>query len=95
MARIVWTEPAKRDLAFARAWIAQDSPRAAAGQVQRIVDAVGKLRDFPYVGRSGRRGAVRELVVSGGPFIVAYQVCADQIEILRVLHAARRWPDSL
>lgn len=50
MARIVWTEPAKRDLAFARAWIAQDRPRAAAGQVQRIVDAVGKLRDFPYVG---------------------------------------------
>ena len=38
---------------------------------------------------------VRELVVSGGPFIVAYRVGADQIEILRVLHGARRWPDSL
>ena len=53
--RIVWTEPAKRDLAFARAWIAQDRPIAAAGQIQRIVKVVGRLSDFPNIGRPGRR----------------------------------------
>jgi len=66
--RLVWTEPAQRDLAFARAWIAQDRPLAAASQVQRIVDTVMGLRDFPNMGRPGRRGGVRELAVSGGPY---------------------------
>jgi len=93
--RLVWTEPAKRDLAAARAWIAHDRPLAAASQVQRVVDAVAALRDFPSIGRPGRRGGARELVVTGGPFIVAYRIRDEQIEILRVFHGARRWPDSL
>lgn len=93
--RVVWTEPAKRDLASARAWIAQDRPLAAANQIQRIVDAVGRLRDFPNVGRLGRRAGARELVVPGGPFIVAYKIRDDEIAILRVFHGARRWPDGL
>jgi plasmid stabilization system protein ParE len=93
--RIVWTEPAKRDLAFARAWIAQDRPIAAAGQIQRIVKVVGRLSDFPNIGRPGRRGGARELVVPGGPFIVAYKIRGEEIEILRVFHGSRRWPDSL
>ncbi len=91
--RLVWTEPAKRDLAFARAWIAQDRPMAAASQIRRIVDAVAGLR--PNIGRPGRRGGARELVVPGGPFIVAYKIRGEEIEILRVFHGSRRWPDSL
>ncbi|WP_082560718.1 type II toxin-antitoxin system RelE/ParE family toxin [Caulobacter sp. Root487D2Y] len=93
--RLVWTEPAKRDLALARAWIAQDRPSAAASQVQRIVSTVAGLRDFPSIGRPGRRAGARELVVPGSPFIVAHKVRDDEIEILRVFHGARRWPNSL
>jgi len=93
--RLVWTEPAMRDLASAQAWIAHDRPLAAASQVQRVVDAVRRLRDFPNVGRPGRRGGARELVVPGGPFIVAYRIRGEEIAILRIFHGARRWPESL
>ena len=93
--RVRWTDLALRDLAFARTWIAQDRPTAAAGQVSRIVDAVALLEDFPHLGRPGRRGGTRELVISNGPFIVAYRVKGDQIEVLRVLHGSRRWPENL
>jgi len=93
--RVRWTDLALRDLAFARAWIAQDRPLAAAVQVSRIVEAVALLADFPHLGRPGRRGGARELVIAKGPFIVAYRVNGEQIEVLRVLHGSRRWPENL
>jgi toxin ParE1/3/4 len=36
----------------------------------------------------------RELPVSGTPFTVAYRVARREVEILAVLHAARKWPDE-
>jgi toxin ParE1/3/4 len=48
----------------------------------------------PYLGRPGRVANTRELVVTSTPFIVAYRVVSDRIEILAVFHGARRWPDS-
>jgi len=48
----------------------------------------------PYLGRPGRVTGTRELVVTSTPFIVAYQVVDDRIEILAVFHGARIWPDS-
>jgi addiction module RelE/StbE family toxin len=93
--RVVWSEPAKRDLISARAWIAQDRPRAAASQVAKIVQAGIGLRDFPQKGRQGRTGGARELIVPSGPFIIAYKVRDGMIEILRVMHGSRGWPDGL
>jgi plasmid stabilization system protein ParE len=34
------------------------------------------------------------LAVTGTPYIVAYRIKGDQIDILAVLHAARKWPDG-
>ena len=93
--RVIWTDPALRDLALARAWIARDRPLAASGQVQRILEAAARLSDFPNLGRPGRRGGARELVIPGGPFIAVYKVRGERIDILRVFHGARRWPESL
>jgi toxin ParE1/3/4 len=93
--RVIWTEPAILDLSSARAWIAADRPLAAAGQVVRIVEAVAILPGFTQSGLLGRHSGTRELVVAKTPFIVAYRVRGDLVEILRVLHGARRWPSRL
>lgn len=93
--RIRWTDPALDDLEYAQAWITQDRPTAALDQVGKILRAASGLHDFPNIGRLGRRRGTRELVVPGSPFIVAYKVRRDVIEILRVFHGSRRWPDSL
>jgi toxin ParE1/3/4 len=93
--RIVWTEPAVRDLAAARAYIAQDNARAADRQVERVLAAVVGLTQFPEIGRPGRRAGTRELVINRTPFIAAYRLRADAIEILRVMHSRQRWPDTL
>jgi toxin ParE1/3/4 len=91
--RLVWTEPALRDLAAARAYIARDSGAAADRQVDRIIAAVASLLQFPEIGRSGRRAGTRESVVGRTPYIVPYRLRGDVIEVLRVLHSRQRWPD--
>lgn len=93
--RIIWTAPALRDLAAARAYIATDNLPAADRQIERVLGAVGSLLRFPELGRPGRRPATRELVVGRTAYLVAYRLRADTIEILRVLHGRQRWPDSL
>jgi toxin ParE1/3/4 len=91
--RLVWTAPALHDLAAARAYIARDNPGAADRQVRLVLATVGSLLRFPEIGRPGRRKGTRELVINRTPYIAAYRVCGDQIEVLRVMHGRQRWPD--
>jgi toxin ParE1/3/4 len=93
--RIVWTEPAFHDLTAARTYIARDNPPAADRQVERVLAALIGLLRFPELGRPGRRAATRELVINRTPYIAAYRVRGDAIEILRVMHNRQRWPDAL
>lgn len=86
-----WTPGALRDLDDAGDYIAQDNFQAAKEMAQSVQDAVKYLEIHPALGRPGRLHGTRELVVSGTPFIVVYRVRLDVIQILRVLHHARKW----
>lgn len=93
---IVWSRKAVGDLAAARAFIARDNPEAARRIALQIIDAVEiSLAANPHMGRPGRVPGTRELVVSGTSFVVPYRVKDDAIQILRVYHGARRWPETL
>ena len=92
--RIVWLRRAIQNLDEAALWIAKDNPRAAVCVVARIRRATERLADHPESGRPGRIAGTRELVVPGLPYIVAYGVTEQQVEILFVQHAAREWPDE-
>ncbi|WP_295456097.1 type II toxin-antitoxin system RelE/ParE family toxin [uncultured Thiodictyon sp.] len=93
--RLRWTRRAASDLDGIETDIEVDDPQAAVRMVLRILDAAERLVDHPYLGRSGRVPGTRELVIAGSPYIVAYRIGSGSLEILRVLHAAMRWPDSL
>jgi plasmid stabilization system protein ParE len=89
---IAWTAPARAQLADLYAYIAQSREGAAESQLRLILDATENLTGFPGMGRPGRRRGTRELVVAGTPYIVAYRINLATIEILAVIHGARRWP---
>jgi toxin ParE1/3/4 len=89
---IKWLEIALDSLIAEAEYISQDSPAAAERTVLAILNAVDILKRFPASGRPGRVAGTRELVVSGTPYIVPYRVRRDTIELLLVLHAARKWP---
>ncbi len=87
-----WTPTALRDLESLHGYVAEDKPRAAAATVERILSGIDALARHPEMGRRGRVAGTRELVVS--PYIVAYRVKRGAIEVVAIIHAARRWPDS-
>jgi len=93
--QITWHRRARHDLQAIREHIAEVNPRAARQVAQRILHAVGLLAEQPSLGRPGRVLETRELVITGTPYIAAYRVVDDTIVILRVLHAARQWPERL
>jgi toxin ParE1/3/4 len=93
--KIIWMDAAMYDLRSLRSYIATDNPRAAKGQVLRITSLVMKLADFPFMGRPGRCASTRELVVSKTPYIVMYRLRGQNVEILRVVHSSRQWPDII
>jgi plasmid stabilization system protein ParE len=93
--RIRWLRKALQNLTSEADYIARDDPAAAARTAVRIFEAVEQLVMFPALGRPGRVVGTRELVVTGTPYIIPYRVRGDQVEILRVFHAARKWPEEL
>ncbi len=92
--RVKWLELALDSLIAEAEFISQDSVAAAERTVVAILDAAENLKRFPALGRPGRVAGTRELVVSGTPYIVPYRVRGDTVELLLVLHAARKWPSK-
>jgi addiction module RelE/StbE family toxin len=91
--RVVWTRPARDDLREIRAYIAQDSERYARVVVARLVAAVRRLREYPLSGRvvpELARPTVREVIE--GAYRIVYRVTPDAVQILGVVHGARRFP---
>ena len=91
--RVRWTTPALRDIEKIGDDIALDNPVASLRVVTRIFDQCDQLGTYPHMGRAGRVPDTRELVVSDTPFVVPFRVREDEIQVLAVLHGARRWPE--
>jgi toxin ParE1/3/4 len=92
--RVRWLRRALKNLDEEAEYIARDDPQAAALVVERITASVGRLATHPASGRPGRVPNTRELVVSGTPYLVAYRVRGETVEILRVFNGARKWPEK-
>ena len=91
---IRWLEDALADLTEIYRYIAADDPRAAARIVARIEASVRLLAELPHRGRPGRWPGTRELIIPSTPYLVPYRLQGDRVEVLRVFHGARRWPEE-
>ena len=92
--RLRWLHLALDDLDEVAAHISRDNPDAARRMIGRLWEAVQALAVQPEMGRPGRVHGTRELVVGNTPFVVPYRVVGSEIQILRVLHGARNWPEQ-
>lgn len=93
--QIKWLRRALRNLEQEAAYIARDNPQAAARLVAEVDAATRLLTLHPDMGRPGRVPGTRELVMPDFPYIIPYRVREQRVEILRVFHTARKWPDAL
>jgi len=90
---VKWLRQALKNLEQAYDYIAEDDGDAAVGVVLKIQAATEQLAGFPMMGRTGRVEGTRELVISGMPYVVIYRVKGNGVEVLRVLHSLRKYPE--
>ena len=93
--RLEWSQLAQADRDAIFDYIEADSPQAAVTVDDRIRVQVEGLIRFPESGRPGRVERTRELVIPSTPYIAAYRVARDTVQILRVLHGAQQWPEDI
>lgn len=94
--KIIWSPEAIDDLAALRAYISRDNPAAARRVALHLLEMVETtLAENPHIGRPGRVPGTREFVIDKTPYIVPYRVKDNALQILRIYHGARRWPESL
>ena len=89
--RLVFAEPAARDLDDIVDYIALDNPPAAEKTYRAIVAAAERLQDFPEIGHAGRLPDTRELSVVSLPTIIVYEISRDTVTVIAVFHGARDW----
>lgn len=85
-----WTRQALARLDEIAAYIAQDNPTRAASFVRELRDKLEVLREH-QLGRPGRVYGTKELVLHKH-YIAVYRVQAHTVQILTVLHTARKRP---
>lgn len=91
MPEIEWKAPAITDLLQIIDYISDDNPSAAQALKDDIENKVANLAENPRQYKAGRVAGTREMVVRPN-YIVVYQEAEFVVSVLRILHAARRWP---
>lgn len=89
MAEIVWTTDALADLDSIVQHIARRSPEYAPVFVQKVVDAVERLGDFPRLGRVAPEfndRSLREIIFQN--YRIIYKIQGEIIAIIAVWHGA-------
>lgn len=92
--QVKWLARALANLTDEADYIAKESPANAKAFFMHVVACVEQLREHPHLGRAGRVAGTRELVISNYPYIVPYRIKSGSVEILRVFHTSRAWPNQ-
>ena len=88
--KIEWTQPALLDLESIRDYISRDSEYYAARFIEKIIEAVEGLENFPSMGRSvpeADNENIRELLLYN--YRIIYYFETDRILVLTIIHGAR------
>jgi toxin ParE1/3/4 len=94
--RVSWSDSAIEELGNIHNYIAIYDASAATQIRRDIMLTARKLADFPEIGRPAERAGVRLLVVSGRPYLLAYKIYKDVVEIGSVIDGRMdRAPDLL
>ena len=94
---VTWSIPSREDLKLIYEYIARDSTFYAKKVIKNIVTRAMGLIDFPEIGRvvpEIGESNIREIFVYS--YRIIYQVSANGVEILTVIHGKRNFkPEDL
>ena len=91
MVKIIWSDRALKDLESIAGYIAKDSPKYAKITLEKILDKVTILEQFPDSGRMVPEindPRIKEIIV--GSYRVIYERAGKKVSILTVHHSAKK-----
>jgi toxin ParE1/3/4 len=74
-------------------YIAQDNMNAADRMIDRLTAAFERIAMYPETGERYEHPKGELRIVTESPYLIFYKIAGDEIDIVRVLHGARRWED--
>ncbi len=90
--RIRWTRAAAEDLEHIKNYLTEHFPEFAESTMIELYETIRSLKTSSRRGRLGREEGTRELVLTRLPYVVAYRIKEQAIEILHVFHSAQNRP---
>lgn len=91
--KLLWTQQAQRDRRTIFDYIRPENPMAAVAMDDQFAMSAEQLSRHPYSGRPGRITGTRELLAHPS-YLIVYDVQADAVRILAIIHTARQWPPA-
>jgi toxin ParE1/3/4 len=90
--RIRWTPAAAADLQHIKDYLTEHNHQFTESTVSELYETIRSLKTSPHRGRIGREEGTRELVFTRLPYIVAYRIKEQTVEVLHIFHAAQFRP---
>jgi toxin ParE1/3/4 len=90
--RVRYTDTALVELDAAVSYLIERNPSSATAFADVVDAAVARLLDHPYSAEETEKPGVRRVYIRRFRYSMFYAVEGDEIVILHLRHAARRWP---
>jgi plasmid stabilization system protein ParE len=90
--RVRWTPAAAADLQGISDYLEGHRPQYRDSTMRRLYDGIRSLKQRPQRGRAGRETGTRELLFPPTPYVEAFRIKGQTIEVVRIYHAAQDRP---
>jgi addiction module RelE/StbE family toxin len=93
--QVNWTKSALNDLEIEANYLNKINPSIEDSFLECVESSIDLIKEYPELGRIGRVNQTRELILKKFQYILVYLVESSYIDIIRLLHTSRKWPNSL
>jgi toxin ParE1/3/4 len=90
--RLRYTDTASLDLDQGISYLRDNAPEVVADFADSIDNAVAQLIENPYLAQETEEPGVRRRYIRRFKYSIFYAIEGDELVILHIHHAARRWP---
>jgi toxin ParE1/3/4 len=90
--RIRYTAPAASELEASILYFIELAPPLAGEFADSIDKALLQLLEHPYSAQETEKPGIRRIYIRRFRYLIFYTVEGDEIVVLHIRHAARRWP---
>ena len=92
--KLRWTQRAVADVEEISDYLLSVSPTSWERLVTRIEAVTEYLLQFPRMGKMGLVSGTREFVLSGTPYIIAFRVREDVVQVLSIRDGRMQLPPT-